>query len=117
MTILIGGSRDYNDYNNFTVQMNNIISKLNTENIIILSGHCLGVDALGEKYAVEKGYELKLFPADWTRYGRAAGPIRNRTMAEIADLVIAFWDGKSKGTKSLISIAEKLNRPVIIVDL
>ena len=115
MTILIGGSRDYNDYNNFTVQMNNIISKLNTEDIIILSGHCLGVDALGEKYAVEKGYELKLFPADWTRYGRAAGPVRNRTMAEIADLVIAFWDGKSKGTKYVIDNCKKKNKPLQVI--
>ena len=51
-------------------------------------------------------------PADWQRYGRGAGPIRNKQIVESADLVIAFWDGKSNGTRSALAHAERAGVPV-----
>jgi hypothetical protein len=50
---------------------------------------------------------LKIFPAQWSIYGKGAGYIRNREMAQYADALIAFWDGKSKGTKNMIDEAKK----------
>ena len=69
---------------------------------------------MGERYAAENGFETEIYPADWEKYGRAAGPKRNKKIAEISDYIICFWDGKSKGTKSLLSFAEKAGKPVKI---
>lgn len=68
-----------------------------------------GADTCGERYAKEHRYKIRYFPADWDRYGTAAGPIRNEEMARNADALVAFWDGKSSGTKSMIQLAQKYN--------
>lgn len=70
-----------------------------------------GADTCGERYAKEHGYKIRYFQADWNRYGTAAGPIRNEEMAcnADADALVAFWDGKSPGTKSMIQLAQKYN--------
>lgn len=116
--VLIGGCRHYNDYASFCDQVKRIISEVCiNDSIIIFSGHCSGVDMLGERYAEENGYRVELFPAEWDKYGRAAGPVRNRQMVEKAELVIAFWDGRSKGTRSLIGYAEKLHKTLRIVEI
>lgn len=85
------------------------------ENIVIVSGHASGADALGERYAQERGYELETYPADWKVHGRAAGSIRNAQMASVAHALIAFWDGKSRGTKNMIDTAKKHNLHVAVV--
>lgn len=59
------------------------------------------------KDAKEHNLEIERFPADWKKYGKAAGPIRNDQMAQVADMVIAFWDGKSKGTENMLRMANK----------
>ena len=51
------------------------------------------------------------------KYGRAAGPLRNEKMVECADLVVAFWDGRSRGTKSLIKYAQSRNKDVVKIDI
>jgi len=56
-----------------------------------------------------------LYPADWNRHGRAAGPIRNEKMAEVSDALIAFLDGKSRGTRSMIEIARRKGLQVAVV--
>src|SRR5690606_6698690 len=73
----------------------------------IVSGGARGADLLGEAYAKEHNYPLKKFPAKWGVHGKAAGPIRNQEMAEYSNALIAFWDEKSKGTKSMIDLARK----------
>lgn len=74
--------------------------------IEIVSGMSDGADRLGELYAEENGYGIKEFSADWANHGDSAGPIRNKQMAEYANALIAFWDGSSKGTKIMISMAK-----------
>lgn len=85
------------------------------EDVVIISGHASGADALGERYAQERGFQLETFPADWKAHGRAAGPIRNARMASAANALIAFWDGKSRGTKNMIEIAKNHNLKVVVV--
>lgn len=113
MKIVIGGCRNYNNYNVFKAFIDEIL-KNKEYPITILSGHCLGVDTMAEQYANQNGFELEIFPAEWKEYGRAAGPLRNKKMVEQCDMVIAFWDSKSKGTQSLISYAKANNKTVII---
>jgi hypothetical protein len=80
----------------------------------VVSG-CSGiVDLYGEKWARFVGIPVKSFPADWTAYGRKAGPIRNRMMAEYAEALIAVWDGKSRGTKNMIEEARKRGLKVYV---
>lgn len=78
----------------------------------VVSGAARGADSLGELFAKENNIPVKQFPADWNAHGRAAGPIRNRQMAEYADVLIAFWDGKSPGTKNMIETMLKKGKIV-----
>lgn len=72
---------------------------------------------MGERYAEENGFEIERYPAEWETYGLPAGPIRNEEMAKICDYVICFWDGKSKGTKSLLEYAEKYSKRTYIKNI
>jgi hypothetical protein len=105
MKIIIAGGRTFNDYALLCQNCNKTLS-LQTE-IEIVSGTANGADKLGEQYANENGYPIKKFPADWGKYGKSAGYKRNEEMAKYADALIAFWDGKSKGTKHMIDLANR----------
>ena len=83
----------------------------------IVSGGCRGVDLAGEQFAQERQIPIKRFLPDWDRYGKAAGPIRNAQMADYADALIAIWDGASRGTLSMIELAEVKGLKVFIYRL
>ena len=113
--IVIAGCRYYDNYGEAKQFIDKCISDLRTNNtIIIISGASSGADAIGERYAAENGFEIEKYPADWKRFGRKAGPIRNRQLAELCDIAICFWNENSKGTKSMIDCARKLGKEVII---
>jgi len=114
MKIIIAGSRNFNDYNLLKSSCDNLLTKFT--NIEIVSGTARGADKLGERYAREKGYDIKEFPANWS-LGKSAGYIRNDEMAQYADMLIAFWDGTSKGTKHMIDLANKRGIKVIVIDI
>jgi hypothetical protein len=113
MKVIIAGSRNFNDYNLLKSSCDNLLTQFN--NIEIVSGTARGADKLGERYAREKGYSIKEFPANWN-LGKSAGYIRNDEMAQYADMLIAFWDGTSKGTKHMIDLANKRSIKVEIVN-
>lgn len=105
MKIICAGSRKFDDYEVLKTNIDNFILKLDCKgDTTIISGTAKGADKLGEKYATEKGLTSVLFPANWDKYGKRAGPIRNLQMAEYADAAIIFWDGsKNKsGTWDMI---------------
>lgn len=83
----------------------------------IVSGGCRGVDLAGEQFAQERQIPIKRFLPDWDRYGKAAGPIRNAQMADYAQCCIALWDGASRGTRSMIELAEVKGLKVFIYRL
>ena len=85
-----------------------------SDTIILLSGGCRGADQLGERFAKEVGWEIEYYMPEWKKYGRAAGPLRNKCMIEKCDAVICFWDGKSKGTGSLIQYAQKFKKQLFL---
>lgn len=78
----------------------------------VVSGCARGVDRYGEHWAAERGIPIKRFEADWKRYGRRAGPLRNRKMAEYADALVAVWNGHSPGTANMIETAKALGLKV-----
>lgn len=81
----------------------------------IVSGGAAGADRAGEIYATGQDLPIKRFPADWGTHGKAAGPIRNKQMAEYADALLVFWDGVSAGTKNMIDHMYRKKKPVYIV--
>lgn len=107
MKCIIAGGRDFNDY----ATLQSVCDKIfkNTKPDEIVSGTARGADSLGELYAKNKKIEVKRFPADWNLHGMRAGIIRNEQMAAYATHLIAFWDGKSKGTKNMIALAKNYN--------
>ena len=128
-SIIIAGGRDFNDYETLRKACDYYLQ--NEKHIEIVSGTAPGADLLGERYATEKGFPIKPFPADWDDivgkpehqigrrrdgklYWKLAGHVRNAKMAEYAYGLIAFWDGKSPGTKNMIEEAKKHNLEIRI---
>ena len=115
--VIIAGSRGFSNYKLLSEQCNKFLrEKRKTNNIIIVSGHARGADTLGEKYAQDEGFALEIYPAQWKKLGKQAGYRRNEQMAEVADALIAFWDGSSKGTKHMIDIMNEKNLLVRVVE-
>lgn len=97
--VIIAGGRDFNDYPLLEKTMDELLVNIRDE-IIIVSGTAKGADTLGERYAAQRGYSVRSFPADWKKYGKRAGFLRNEEMAKNADALVAFWNGKSRGGKT-----------------
>ncbi len=115
--VIIAGTRDFSDYQLLRNKCDNILSgRKSDSNIVIVSGTARGADRLGERYARERGYEVRQFPADWMNDEKKAGPIRNAKMADNADALIAFWDGQSRGTKNMIETAKRKGLVIRTID-
>lgn len=78
----------------------------------IVSGEASGVDSAGEWYAEFYDIPVKLFPAEWDKYGKLAGPRRNGEMAAYADALLLIWDGESKGSLNMKQRMQGLRKPV-----
>lgn len=116
LQVIIAGSRSFDDYGLLQSKCDEILSSLEQENTItIVSGTASGADRLGERYAEQHQYQIKRYPADWKRFSLSAGPIRNKLMADHADMLIAFWDGKSRGTQNMIKTARKAGLSVRVI--
>jgi hypothetical protein len=112
MKLIIAGSRDFTNYNYLDeIVMSGYAQELDE----IVCGEARGADLLGRRWAEEHEYPIASFPADWDKYGKTAGYIRNTQMADYGDYLLAFWDGKSKGTRHMINIALDHAMPVRVV--
>ena len=112
--VIIAGCRDFADYELLKEECDFYLQNQKPEDIVIVSGHASGADALGEHYALERDLQLETYTADWKAHGRAAGPIRNAQMASVAHALIAFCDGKSRETKNMIDTATKRGLQVAV---
>lgn len=114
--VIIAGSRSFSDIELMRLKCDAILkAKVDTHEIVIVSGTAGGTDKLGEQYASERGYKVHRYPAKWDEFGRRAGYIRNQQMMDNADAVIVFWDGVSKGSRHMMDIAEAANAPLRVV--
>lgn len=110
MKTIIAGSRTITGYR-FLLSA---LTEISWEITAVVSGCAQGVDRLGERYASENLLKIKHFPADWEKYGRRAGYIRNNQMAAYAEALLAIWDGTSRGTKNMIRIANNKGLKVYV---
>lgn len=111
--VIVAGGRDFDNYDLLERKMDHLLSRILSP-IVIVCGKARGADTLGEQYAKSRGYQIAYYPADWS-IGKSAGYIRNLEMANNADALVAFWDGKSRGTKHMIDIAHKKNLKVRVI--
>ena len=118
--IIVCGGRHFENYTLLETIMKNYLDEnsLDPTDVEIVSGHCQGADMLGERYAEEHGCALTVFRAEWKKYGKAAGPIRNKQMVDyIANAekktVIAFVSENTRGTQNTVSYAKRAGIPVI----
>ena len=119
--VIIAGSRSFDDQDLFDNFVHDTLLKYDTDELEIISGGCSGADRMGEEYAEEWGIKCSVFPADWDRYGRSAGPIRNEQMAKYAaeadhGILIAFPIGESRGTRNMIKLAKQYGLETKIVE-
>ena len=112
MKIIVAGGRDFDDYAFLCRRLDYLFQKVRPT---IVCGEAKGADSLGRRYAEEMGLKIMSFPAQWEKYGKSAGYRRNEEMAQVADGLVAFWDGESKGTKHMIDRMTALGKPVKIV--
>ncbi len=113
LKILIAGSRDFNNVN----LMRNILDKFFPEPFHLISGGAKGADKLSENYLLgREGCFKTIIPANWDLHGKSAGYIRNKKMfEENPNIVVVFWDGKSKGTKHTLNLAKEHQIPTLII--
>ena len=83
----------------------------------IISGGAKGIDMCAAEYARVNAVNLTVILPNYKRYGKAAPIIRNKEIVELCDIVIAFWDGCSKGTLSVIKYAQKIRKPYKLIFL
>jgi len=121
MNILICGSRDWNDFTTIKTYLEEV---KNTNNLLqkpitIIHGGCKGADSIAGYLATQLGFQVRVFKADWNKYGKAAGPIRNKQMLDEGqpNVVVAFHDAleNSKGTLDMVSRARKSEINVIVI--
>lgn len=82
---------------------------------VVICGEAKGADTIGRQWAEENNIPIRSYPADWQKYGQAAGYVRNKQMGDTADMLIAFWDGTSPGTKHMIDYMNELGKEVHII--
>jgi len=106
--VIVAGSRNFTNKKWLYEVLDNCLANI-MDDVEIVSGHCRGADMLGEQYAKEHNIPIVLFPADWDKYGKKAGYIRNDKMAKYASekngILVAFPIGKSSGTNMMIRLA------------
>ena len=123
--IVIAGSREFVNYplgEDFIIECIRKLPQFDKDLAEIVSGTAKGADKIGEEFSYNYNITVKQFPADWDNYGSRAGYIRNEQMAKYASeegyigVLIALWDGKSKGTKNMIDNANKYGLKTFIFD-
>ena len=114
--IIIAGSRSFNNYNYLYQRIKWVLQteKIYLHDVEVVCGMARGADKLGEEFAIDHFLQVKYFPADWDKYGKQAGYIRNKQMAEYCDYCICFYDGLSKGTRMMINLAIQYNKPTYV---
>lgn len=115
--LIVAGGRDFADRTLLEAEILRLANnELKDKAVSIVSGMARGADRLAYEFAKSKYIQLYEFPADWNKYGKSAGYRRNSEMSQFADGLLAFWDGKSRGTKHMIEYMRRLNKPVEIIN-
>ena len=117
MKVIIAGGRDFTNVTVMATTLNNLQDVdhvIEIEKLTLICGMARGADLTAYKLFKEVGLPVEAYPADWDQHGKQAGFIRNTQMADIADMLIAFWDGESRGTAHMINTMKQQHKPVFV---
>ena len=114
--LAIVGSRSFSDSGKARDVIRKLYDIRGISASAVVSGGAVGADALAEEYAASEGIPLIIHRADWNRYGRMAGHMRNSLIIRDAEAVLAFWDMKSPGTRDDVEKASAIRMPIFIYD-
>lgn len=119
MKILVCGSTYFTDYEKFHDELMKILVDRGFNDVTIISGMAKGADTLAVQFADQYGLPCLKFPADWSRYGKGAGPVRNQQMLDEGspDLIVAFPIQSSKGTRDMIKRGLMEDVKVIVIEV
>ena len=110
MILAVVGSRTWSDRERVFAE----IAKANPSEIV--SGGAVGPDSFAEEWARQNNIPVTVFKPDWDKHGKSAGFVRNKQIIDKADYVLAFWDGKSRGTAHSISLAKKARKFLYVIE-
>ena len=111
MKLIIAGSRTFTDYQLLCQTLAPEHHRITQ----VITGGARGADQLGYRWAWKHAIRHQLFRADWERFGKSAGVRRNYQRAQEGDVLVAFWDSQSPGTRHMIACMEQLSKPVVVV--
>lgn len=114
--VRVCGCRTFDNYELLEIKLNYYL-KNKLPNVVIVSGGGKGADYMGEMYAKKHNLPLEVHRPNWDVDGRSAGPKNNEQIVKNVDAAIAFWDGKSKGTKHTIDFCKQYKKKCIIVEI
>lgn len=116
--IMVCGGRDFNNEAMLFHALDELLLSLQsheTKCYTLIAGAARGADTLAAVYAKNNNLKLEEYPAEWDKYGKSAGYRRNTDMVDASDMVVAFWDGKSKGTKHSIDLALSKGKHLLVI--
>ena len=109
------GTRTFNDYEVFTNNVEQLLPS-DKKDVVIVSGGAIGTDSLAARYSIENNLKLIEFKPDYATYpGHIAPLMRNKDIVANSDFLIAFWDGKSKGTLYTIAMAAQMKKTIYVI--
>ena len=115
MKLAIVGSRSFNDMGKLSTVVQTYFFRAEFYPITIVSGGAKGTDTLAEQFATDFNWKTEIYLPDWDKDGKIAGFLRNQKIVDACDVLLAFWDGKSKGTKDSIDKARRAKKPTLII--
>ena len=108
MKVAVIGSRTFKD-------KERLFAVLSSNNIThIISGGAIGADTIAEQWAAANNIPVTIYKPDWEKFGKSAGFIRNYDIIKDAEMIIAFWDGESKGTEHSLKYANKIGKKIVV---
>lgn len=116
MKVAIIGSRSFNNYKLFVEEIKRVLEEKEWTLEEIVSGGAGGTDRLAWQYALVHKIKYTEFPADWKKFGKRAGHMRNTDIINYADVVIAFWDLRSPGTSDSIKKATEQGKSIVVIN-
>lgn len=115
MIVSVIGSRSFSNYEQLAQELDGLVLTTGQPITEIISGGARGADTLAERYARERGIPLRVLRPDYAAHGRAAPLIRNQAIVDACELVVAFYDGVSKGTAHALRLARRRGVRLIVV--
>lgn len=111
--LIVAGGRDFTDVDYIVREVYDLmVNPLKDFEIVVVQGEARGADKSAKVAAQRLGLKCESVPAHWDKFGKSAGPTRNRQMADMSDGLLAFWDGESKGTADMISVMRRRDKNV-----